>query len=167
MVAAALRATSSPSRRAAGQHLPLVVTALAGEQEGIVAAAHQVEAICCMAWQSALGTGWERMSGIEGLGEGVDLGQRAADPERLREQDRGEKSGVFLVALVECLRDGIAKLAQAVADRVAPVADEVQVHEHRLRPGLPEFRAFGELHADLAEALARPRGHRCSTSSSP
>ena len=70
-----------------------------------------------------------------------------------REQDCGEQSGVFLVALVERLRDGVAQLAQAVAERVAPVVDEVEVHEQRLRPGFAEFRAFGEQHADLAEAL--------------
>ena len=34
------------------------------------------------------------------------------------------------------------------------MADEVQVHEHRLRPGLPEFRPLGKLHGYLAEALA-------------
>ena len=63
-----------------------------------------------MAWQSALGTRLGTDLGDEGSGEGVDLGQRAADPEQLGEQRRGEKSGVFLVALVECLLDGIAKL---------------------------------------------------------
>ena len=50
--------------------------------------------------------------GDEGAGKGVDLRERAADPNRLGEQDRDQKSGVFLVALVECLLDGIAKLAE-------------------------------------------------------
>ena len=62
--------------------------------------------------------------------------QRAAHPERLREQGRGETPRVFLVALVERLSDRVAQLAQPVADGVAPVADEVEVHEQRLRPRL-------------------------------
>ena len=94
------------------------------------------------------------------LREGVDLRQRAADPERLAEQGCGEASGVFLVTLVERLRDGVAQLAQAVADRVAPVMDEVVVHEHRLRPGFLELRPFGELHRRLRRSVARRRGHR-------
>ena len=80
--------------------------------------------------------------GDEGAGEAVDLGERETDPDRLGEQDRDQEAGVLLVTLVECLLDGVAELAQAVAEGVSPVADEVQVHEHRLRPGLPELRAL-------------------------
>ena len=136
------------------QHVSLVVTALAGDEEGIGAAAHQIEAILMRTLAKSAGHGLGTDVGDEGAGEGVDLRERATDPDRLGEQDRDQESGVFLVALVECLLDGVAKLAQAVAEGVAPVADEVQVHEHRLRPGLPEFRALREQHADLAEALA-------------
>ncbi len=92
--------------------------------------------------------------GDERAGQGVDLRERAADPNRLRKQDRDQESGVFLVALVERLLDRVAKLAQAVAKWIAPVADEIQVHEDGLRPGLPEFRPLGKQHGDLAEALA-------------
>ena len=92
--------------------------------------------------------------GDKGAGEGVDLRERETDPHRLGEQDRDQESGVFLVALVECLFDGVAELAQAVAEGVSPVADEIEVHEYRLRPSLPELRALREQHGGLAEALA-------------
>ena len=108
--------------------------------------------MCALAKRAGHGLGTD--VGDQRAGEGVDLGERTTDPDQLGEQARDQESGVFLVALVKCLLDGIAKLAQAVAERVAPVADEVQVREHRLRPGLPEFRALGKPHGYLPEALA-------------
>ena len=106
-----------------------------------------------MAWQIVLGTGCERISGITDLARtSISAIGRPAQND-LAEQDCGEPSGVFLVALVERLRDGVAQRAQAVANGVAPVVDEVEVQEQRLRSGFLEFRAFGELHSDLAEAL--------------
>ena len=86
------------------QHFPLVVAALAGEEEGIVAAAHQVEANLLHGLAKRAGHGLGTDVGDEGAGEDVDLRQRATDPERLGEQGSRQESGVFLVALVECLR---------------------------------------------------------------
>ncbi len=98
------------------QHVSLVVTALAGDEEGIGTAAHQIKAILMRALAKSAGHGLGTDVGDEGAGEGVDLRERATDPHRLGEQDRDQESGVFLVALVECLLDGVAKLTQAVAE---------------------------------------------------
>ena len=63
-----------------------------------------------MAWQSALGTGWERISGMRDLARtSISASGRPAQND-LAEQDCGEQSGVFLVTLVERLRDGVAEL---------------------------------------------------------
>ncbi len=62
------------------QHHALVVTALAGEQQGILAATHQIEAKLLEGLakraRHRLGTDL----GDQRLGERVDLGQRTADP---------------------------------------------------------------------------------------
>src|SRR5208283_4089779 len=83
------------------QHFSLVVTAFAGEEEGIGAAAHQIEAKLLHSLAKSAGHGLGTDVGDEGAREGVDLRERTTDPERLGEQDRAQKSGVFLVALVE------------------------------------------------------------------
>jgi hypothetical protein len=90
----------------------------------------------------------------KGTGKGVDLRERATDGEGLGEQNRDQHSSVFLVTLVKCLLNGIPEFAQAFAERVAPMMDVVEVHEHCLRPGPSEFRALGKAHGHLAETLA-------------
>ena len=123
-------------------------------QEGILAAAHQIEANLLESLADRARYRLRTDPRDQGLGQGVDLGHRSADPERLLEQNRGEEARVFLVTPVERLIDGFAELAQAVVDWVSPVADESQVIEQRLRAGVPELLLLGEQQANLAEALA-------------
>src|SRR5215213_7864009 len=63
------------------QHVPLVVTALARQEEGIGAAAHQIEAKLLHSLAKSAGHGLGTDVGDERAGEGVDFGERATDRE--------------------------------------------------------------------------------------
>ena len=63
------------------QHVSLVVTALAGDEEGIGTATHQIEAILMRTLAKSAGHGLGTDVGDERAGEGVDLRERATDPE--------------------------------------------------------------------------------------